>query len=76
MTPKYVNYFLNMMMMIIMMMMMSHVLAHKYKVTVVTGKRDNAGTDANVHITLFGELGDSGERNLDDPAKDDFESGQ
>ncbi|CAL1540467.1 unnamed protein product [Lymnaea stagnalis] len=36
----------------------------KYKVTVYTGKKFGAGTDANVTITMFGELGDSGEKKL------------
>ena len=36
-----------------------------YKVTVITGDRFGAGTDANVFITLFGDNGDSGAVNLD-----------
>ena len=42
-----------------------HIVANKYKVTVYTGDKRGAGTDANVYITLFGEMGDSGERKLD-----------
>eukprot|EP00047_Mylnosiga_fluctuans_P014195 m.36272 g.36272 ORF g.36272 m.36272 type:complete len:2392 (+) comp5381_c0_seq2:48-7223(+) len=35
-----------------------------YKIYVVTGRVANAGTDANVSVILFGELGDSGEIKL------------
>lgn len=35
--------------------------ASKYKVTVYTGNKSGAGTDANVSITMFGEFGDSGD---------------
>eukprot|EP00736_Rhodelphis_marinus_P000918 Rmarinus@m.27357 len=35
-----------------------------YHVTVVTGDRKGAGTDANVSITMFGEKGDSGAKEL------------
>ena len=45
----------------------------QYKVTVYTGDKYGAGTDANVHITLFGECGDSGERKLDTKKKNNFE---
>ncbi|XP_050409617.1 lipoxygenase homology domain-containing protein 1 [Patella vulgata] len=38
--------------------------ASKYKVTVFTGNKKGAGTDANVYIILFGEFGDSGEKKL------------
>eukprot|EP01123_Difflugia_compressa_P005057 TRINITY_DN1661_c0_g1_i1.p1 TRINITY_DN1661_c0_g1~~TRINITY_DN1661_c0_g1_i1.p1 ORF type:complete len:960 (-),score=248.52 TRINITY_DN1661_c0_g1_i1:25-2904(-) len=38
-----------------------------YKVSVTTGDRRGAGTDANVFITLFGSEGDSGERQLEKP---------
>uniref|UniRef100_A0A6B2KZF9 PLAT domain-containing protein n=1 Tax=Arcella intermedia TaxID=1963864 RepID=A0A6B2KZF9_9EUKA len=38
-----------------------------YNISVKTGDRPGAGTDANVLITLFGEKGDSGERLLDKP---------
>lgn len=47
----------------------------QYRVTIQTGERKNAGTDANVYITLFGSLGNSGERQLGLPNFDDFESG-
>lgn len=36
----------------------------KYKVHVFTGDVKGAGTDANVFITIFGEYGDTGERQL------------
>ena len=49
---------------------------NKYKITVCTGDKRGAGTDANVTITLFGELGESGERKLDTKMKNDFERGQ
>ena len=49
--------------------------ANKYKVTVYTGNKRGAGTNANVFITLFGEHGDSGERKLD-TSKDNFERGK
>jgi hypothetical protein len=48
----------------------------KYKLTVFTGNKRGAGTDANVYVTLFGELGESGERKLDTKRKNDFEAGQ
>ncbi|XP_077976546.1 lipoxygenase homology domain-containing protein 1-like isoform X1 [Styela clava] len=49
----------------------------QYKVHVFTGDKFNAGTDANVHITLFGENGDSGERKLlkSETYSDKFERG-
>ncbi|XP_028828916.1 lipoxygenase homology domain-containing protein 1 isoform X1 [Denticeps clupeoides] len=37
---------------------------HTYKVTVTTGDMYGAGTDANVFLTIYGELGDTGERKL------------
>ncbi|XP_070566658.1 lipoxygenase homology domain-containing protein 1-like isoform X2 [Ptychodera flava] len=49
--------------------------ANKYIVRVYTGDKRNAGTDANVFITIFGELGDSGERKLDNK-QNNFERGQ
>ncbi|XP_063722696.1 lipoxygenase homology domain-containing protein 1-like isoform X2 [Symsagittifera roscoffensis] len=49
----------------------------KYEVFVYTGKESGAGTDANVFITLFGQLGDSGERKLAQSSThmDKFEKG-
>jgi len=35
-----------------------------YKIDVTTGDRKGAGTDANVHIVLYGDNGDSGVRVL------------
>ncbi|XP_016306772.1 lipoxygenase homology domain-containing protein 1-like [Sinocyclocheilus anshuiensis] len=37
---------------------------HTYTVTVTTGDVYGAGTDANVFITLYGDMGDTGERKL------------
>ncbi|KAI5096357.1 lipoxygenase-like domain-containing protein 1, partial [Silurus meridionalis] len=37
---------------------------HIYSVTVTTGDVYGAGTDANVFITIYGDMGDSGERKL------------
>ncbi|XP_058613751.1 lipoxygenase homology domain-containing protein 1-like isoform X4 [Onychostoma macrolepis] len=37
---------------------------HTYIVTVTTGDVYGAGTDANVFITLYGDMGDTGERKL------------
>uniref|UniRef100_A0A3Q2PVY7 Lipoxygenase homology PLAT domains 1 n=1 Tax=Fundulus heteroclitus TaxID=8078 RepID=A0A3Q2PVY7_FUNHE len=38
--------------------------AHTYKVSVRTGDMYGAGTDANVFLTIYGDLGDTGERKL------------
>ncbi|XP_074618349.1 uncharacterized protein LOC141877315 isoform X1 [Acropora palmata] len=46
-----------------------------YQVHIYTGEKWGAGTDANVLITIFGENGDSGEKNLDNN-RNNFESGQ
>lgn len=35
-----------------------------YKLTIVTGKRPFAGTNARVYITLFGALGNTGKSNF------------
>uniref|UniRef100_A0A8C6RPC3 Lipoxygenase homology domain-containing protein 1 n=1 Tax=Nannospalax galili TaxID=1026970 RepID=A0A8C6RPC3_NANGA len=40
-----------------------HILA-RYRVTVCTGELEGAGTDANVYLCLFGDVGDTGERLL------------
>lgn len=46
-----------------------------YLVTTQTGNLRGAGTDANVYITLYGSLGSSGEKRLDnDPSN--FERGR
>uniref|UniRef100_A0A671PP20 Lipoxygenase homology domain-containing protein 1-like n=1 Tax=Sinocyclocheilus anshuiensis TaxID=1608454 RepID=A0A671PP20_9TELE len=37
---------------------------HTYKVSVRTGDMHGAGTDANVFLTIYGDLGDTGERKL------------
>ena len=47
-------------------------LVSKFKVTVFTGDKFGAGTDANVSCTLFGDLGESNEMKLD-TSKNNFE---
>lgn len=49
-----------------------------YKVSVRTGDMFGAGTDASVFLTIFGDLGDTGERKLakSDNNKNKFERGQ
>jgi len=48
---------------------------NQYKITVYTGKKVGAGTDADVFITLYGNQGQSGAILLDDK-KNNFESGK
>ena len=48
----------------------------KYKVVVVTGDVRNAGTDANVHINIYGTYGDTGSRQLTKRFRDLFERGR
>ena len=43
---------------------------------VVTSDEKGAGTDANVKITVYGSLGDSGKRPLEKRWRDLFERGQ
>ena len=47
----------------------------KYKVEVHTADEPGAGTDANVFLTFFGLLGDSGKLKLDN-FRDNFEAGK
>jgi hypothetical protein len=47
----------------------------RYIATVETGAIQSAGTDANVYLTLFGERGESGERELDND-ENNFEIGK
>ncbi|KAL8614278.1 hypothetical protein ACOMHN_007616 [Nucella lapillus] len=49
-----------------------------YKVEVHTGKKSSAGTDANVYLNIFGDLGDTGRRYLkrSKTNKNKFEKGQ
>ena len=55
----------------------SNISVEKYEVTVVTGDLWNAGTDANVYITLYGDRGDTGVRQLLISHNDDkFMNGQ
>nr|XP_015194523.1 PREDICTED: lipoxygenase homology domain-containing protein 1 isoform X1 [Lepisosteus oculatus] len=51
---------------------------HTYKVTVITGDVYGAGTDANVFLTIYGDLGDTGERKLSksESNSNKFERGQ
>ncbi|XP_061586231.1 lipoxygenase homology domain-containing protein 1 [Cololabis saira] len=51
---------------------------HSYKVSVRTGDMYKAGTDANVYLTIYGDLGDTGERKLakSETSKNKFERGQ
>ena len=48
----------------------------KYEVIVHTGDKFGAGTNANVHITLYGEHGDTGKRALTQSMRDLFERKQ
>ncbi|KAG9270638.1 lipoxygenase homology domain-containing protein 1-like [Astyanax mexicanus] len=50
---------------------------HTYKVSVRTGDMHGAGTDANVFLTMYGDLGDTGERKLSksETGKNKFERG-
>lgn len=47
----------------------------RYEVIVVTGSQKGSGTDANVHITIFGANGDSGKRRLKQKFRNLFERG-
>lgn len=49
-----------------------------YKVSIRTGHMFGAGTDASVYLTLYGDLGDTGERKLakSENNKNKFERGQ
>ncbi|XP_027888486.1 lipoxygenase homology domain-containing protein 1 [Xiphophorus couchianus] len=51
---------------------------HGYKVSVRTGDMYGAGTDANVFLTIYGDLGDTGERKLakSENNKNKFERGE
>lgn len=52
--------------------------AHTYQVSVRTGDMYKAGTDANVFLTIYGDLGDMGERKLSrsDNNKNKFKRGE
>lgn len=53
------------------------ILVIKYDVAVVTGDLWNGGTDANVYLTIYGERGDTGVRQLYSHFKDKvFRKGQ
>ncbi|CAF4182729.1 unnamed protein product, partial [Rotaria sordida] len=47
-----------------------------YKITVYTGNKPGAGTDADVFITLYGNIRETGAIRLDNNKKDMFEAGQ
>uniref|UniRef100_A0A672Z678 Lipoxygenase homology domains 1b n=1 Tax=Sphaeramia orbicularis TaxID=375764 RepID=A0A672Z678_9TELE len=51
---------------------------HTYKVSIRTGDMYGAGTDANVFLTIYGDLGDTGERKLakSETNKNKFERGE
>lgn len=51
--------------------------AHTYTVSVRTGDMYGAGTDASVFLTIYGDLGDTGERKLakSENSKNKFERG-
>ncbi|KAK5871016.1 hypothetical protein PBY51_003919 [Eleginops maclovinus] len=51
---------------------------HMYSVSVRTGDMYGAGTDANVYLTIYGDLGDTGERKLakSENNKNKFERGE
>jgi hypothetical protein len=48
---------------------------NQYKITVYTGNVRGAGTDANVFIQIYGNLGDTGAVTLDNK-ENNFESGK
>ncbi|XP_077448719.1 polycystin-1-like protein 2 isoform X3 [Stigmatopora argus] len=48
---------------------------YNYLISVQTGQRKNAGTSANVTVTLIGSEGQSDAQNLTDPTKNVFERG-
>jgi hypothetical protein len=48
---------------------------NQYKITVFTGNVRGAGTDANVFINIYGNLGETGAVILDD-RQNNFESGK
>ena len=50
--------------------------AAEYNVSVYTGTKFGAGTDARVFITLYGEKGDSGEVELQGRGGQEFENGK
>lgn len=48
----------------------------KYEIIVITGDVKDAGTDANVHITLYGVNGDSGRQHLRKKFRNLYERGR
>ncbi|KAM7431809.1 hypothetical protein ABFA07_017661 [Porites harrisoni] len=55
--------------------MVSVAQATDYDIRVATSDLDGAETNANVHIIIMGEEGDTSEINLDDYSRNDFERG-
>lgn len=47
-----------------------------YDIQVVTGDLWNAGTEANVYVTIYGKYGDTGVRQLYHPSLRKFHMGQ
>lgn len=47
----------------------------QYRITIYTGNADYAGTNANVFITIYGDVTNSGEKHLDND-DDNFEQGK
>jgi hypothetical protein len=45
-------------------------------VTVETGDKPNAGTDADVYVNLIGEDGECGNKKISRSLHDDFEKGR
>ena len=48
----------------------------KYDIAVFTGDQSGAGTNANVFLTIYGAMGDSGKRQLQQKGRDLFERKQ
>lgn len=53
-----------------------NLVAVKYEIIVITGDVKDAGTDANVHVTVYGINGDSGRRRLRKKFRNLFERGR
>lgn len=47
----------------------------EWQVAVTTGDEEDAGTEAQVYLTIFGEEGDTGPLELGQPGNGDFEKG-
>ncbi len=51
-------------------------MSDQYEITITTGTKSGAGTDATVSVTLLGTNGTTGPHKLDKRWKDDFEEGK